>query len=156
MILKCSKLSLIFWVMCLSEYFFCPLTFAYKISIVGAEYFHSVEFHKSGVKLPDFLVHYDYSDYEQDWSGGEQENRRALLVDTGRALFDSIVIDLVEQPDCKAGESTGHVTVYDEDADRVWMDTIDILGDSTLVLHLDYDFIAAAPLEGVRIIDSMQ
>lgn len=134
-----------------------PWCTAYHVSISHIESFNSIEFYKSGKKLPDFLVDYDFSDYIED----ENVEDRVLRANTHDAYFDSVILQ-IKSDACSKGENiTVVINVVDEETMTEWGFTFEtqshcIETSNEVVVTLDKGFITASPLESVQIVDTMQ
>ena len=132
-------------------YIFYDQCDAYHVSISHVEYLLSIDFYKDGNKLPQFLLNYDSTDFL------EQSDRRdrVLLVDTHEALFDTIVLEKMSLG--TMGAFTGMIEVYDDLNGKLWTGTFGDEGEEALVtVALEEDFVTAAPLDTVHVVDTMQ
>jgi hypothetical protein len=139
---------------------FIPRCDAFRVSISHTEYLTSIEFYKDGNKLPDFLLNYDFSDFLESGNIIDRRGRR-LRADTHDAFFDTILIKKkVDVVGFDEGDNhTGMIEVYDEVTRKVWTGEFATHGvgeAAVATLKLDDDFITAAPLDRVQIIDTMQ
>ena len=126
---------------------------AYKVSITHTEHLQSIEFFKDGIKLPDFLMNFDFDDFLNDNGGGGD---KVLRADTHKAFFDTIVIEKKPLKDRDAENHSGAIEVYDDVTDKTWMGVFGTLGEVRETLTMSADFVTEPPLDSVQIIDTMQ